>query len=920
MNLPKGIDFIYRFTPDGQLTYLNPLALSTLGLTEEELVGHYYYEFIRPDYRDRVVEFYWRQFRSGQSSTYYEFPFVAQGVEIWIGQTIELIMEEGRIKEVLGIARPINELRQAKEDLQKTDQHLLTLLQHLDAAILIENEEAKVQYVNQHFCDYFQLLANPEDIIDAHSDEVCRQISPLFLAEEEFQANWKRIVTVQQIIRGQRIELSDGRVMDRDYIPLLRNGSYQGHMWVYRDVTMRHLTEQALKESEMKYREIIENIDLGLMEVEPDETIVWANEPFLKTTGHTLESLKGRNAQEVFLNDEDRAFHKKILEETQNLRDQGETSAYELPVRNADGEQLWMLISGAPIKDISGQVVGSLGIHHNVTPQKDLQKLLEYRLNLQSVLLDLANALILFEPEKEAQVIQEALAKMGRFVKADRVYIFDYHLDRQSTSNTYEWCAEGIEPEIENLQEVPLEAIPMWYETHAAGKPMTYDDVAALEEGNAVREILEPQGIQSIITVPILVNDRLHGFIGLDAVKERKQWTEEESELLAFMAQMLAAHYLRREVQTKLSESEFRMRSVLENALDAVITINSDGLIENWNLQAEEIFKYTSEEALGKSLAGMIIPEKFAAAHDRGIKHYLETGEGPVLNQRIELVAHDKDGRHFPVELSIIPFMMGDQHYFSSFLRDITSRKQAEEDMNLALEQQKELAKMKSRLISMASHEFRTPLTTIKANAEMLEIWTQRLPEEHQAKAMKYLNRLNSETNRLSNIMTDILVLGRLESGKIDVKLRNLELVNHIKDVVDRDWSNQPDGREIGFKLTGGPRMVQIDTEMLDHILQNLIGNAFKYSPGAEPPLLHLNYEKDYMRLSVIDYGIGVPLEDQDKIFESFFRSENTRGIQGSGMGLAVVQQMCTMLGLNLRFFSEPGKGSEFVIDIPLTN
>ena len=920
MNLPKGIDFIYRFNPEGKLTYLNQLALEALGLSESAMMGRYYHEFIRADYRARVREFYQNQINSGQSSTYYEFPFVTQGVETWIGQTIELILENGELKEVLGVARPISELRKVQKDLQKTDQHLLTLLQHLDAAILIEDENGKVQYVNQHFCDYFKLDEQPEEVVSRTSGELYHQISSLFESSDEFLEGCKRIISAQEIKRSERIAMADERVMERDFIPMINAEQYQGHLWVYRDVTMRHLTQQTLKESEKKYREIIENIDLGLMEVEPDETIVWANEPFLKVTGHSIEALKGRNAREVFLNDEDRKIHDQILEQTQKLRDQGETSAYELPVRNAMGEQLWMLISGAPIKDISGKVVGSLGIHHNVTPQKKLQKLLEYRLNLQSVLLELANALMLFDPQQEAGVIQEALAKMGSFVEADRVYIFDYHLEQKSTSNTYEWCADGVAPEIENLQNVPLETIPMWFETHANGAAMVHNDVDALEKDHPVRNILEPQGIQSIITIPILVNKVLHGFIGLDSVKRKKIWSEEETELLGFMAQLLAAHYLRRDVEAQLSASEFRMRSVLENALDAVITINGEGLIENWNLQAEEIFKYKVEEVLGKSLTGLIIPEKFAAAYDRGIKHYIETGEGPVLNQRIELVAHDKGGRHFPVELSIIPFKVGERHYFSSFLRDITSRKQAEEDMNLALEKQKEVAKMKSRLISMASHEFRTPLTTIKANAEMLEMWTQALPESHQAKALKYLGRLNSETHRLSNIMTDILVIGRLESGKIEMKRRSLDLVNHIKDVIDRDWSNQPDGRVLEFKLSGGPRMVQIDSEMLDHILQNLIGNAFKYSPGEKAPELRLSYEKDYVRLSVIDYGIGVPLKDQDKIFESFFRSENTRGIQGSGMGLAVVQQMSSMLGLDLRFYSEPGRGAEFVIDIPLTN
>jgi len=134
----------------------------------------------------------------------------------------------------------------------------------------------------------------------------------------------------------------------------------------------------------------------------------------------------------------------------------------------------------------------------------------------------------------------------------------------------------------------------------------------------------------------------------------------------------------------------------------------------------------------------------------------------------------------------------------------------------------------------------------------------------------------------------------------------------------DRHFSSQEDGRELKIVLEGAPKLVRIDPEMLEHIFQNLVGNAFKYSKGKANPSLELNFGIDKVRLSVKDQGIGVPEEDQNKIFNSFYRAENTRGIQGSGMGLSVVKQMSDMQNLNLRFFSKEGEGSEFVIDIPI--
>jgi len=918
MTLPEGIDLIYRFNPEGQFIYVNENAREVFNLPKEEILGKSYLHFVREDFQEKVVRFYQQQIRERQHSTYFEFPFVVEGRETWIGQSIELVCEGDKVIELLGVARPISELREVKAHLRESDQQLLTLLTHIDAAILIEDAHSEIRYANEKFAQYFRLKEHGIDLVGKNGGEIARHIAPQFIEPEAFVQDIHTLIDGQYNRLSQRLALLDERVMERDYIPMFQDEEYAGHLWVYRDITLKSLTEQALQESEQKYREVIQNIDLGLMEVNNDETILWANESFLQSTGYQLKEIQGKHAPEVFLTEEDKKFTAKKMAETQALRSKGESSVYELPIRHRNGEQLWMMISGAPIKDISGQVIGSLGIHHNISPLKSLQKQLEYRLQLQTILLQLANALISIEKELEPQVIQKALSKLGSFVQADRVYIFDYDLDKHSTSNTYEWCGKGISPEIDNLQDVPLDALPDWIETHRNGKPMIYDRVLDLPKDHPVREILEPQGIQSIITFPIFGNGKLHGFIGFDAVQTLKQWSDDERELLEFMAQMLAGHYIRKEVELKLSASELRMRTILENALDAVITINEEGIVESWNHQAEVLFKYSEVEAKGEKLSKLIIPDKFAAAHDRGIKHYIETGEGPVLNQRIELVGHDKAGNHFPIELSIVPFKIDGKHYFSSFLNDITDRKQAEEDMAAALEQQKELAKMKSRLISMASHEFRTPLTTIKANADMLEMWTNKIPEEYQAKALKYLERLNRETNRLSNIMTDILALGRLESGRSKIKMRSIDLVSFAQDLKDRHFAPYEDGRNLVMKLRGGPQLVSGDTEMLEHIIQNLVNNAFKYSPQAEPPEMLIDFRPSKVRLSVKDHGIGIPEEEQGNIFNSFYRAENTRGIQGSGMGLSLVKQMCDMHNLNLRFFSAEGEGSEFVIDIPL--
>lgn len=791
------------------------------------------------------------------------------------------------------------------------------LLENLDVAILIEDNDRRLQYTNQAFCDYFSIPVSPKDLHGADCAEAAEASKELFLDPHYFIQHVESVLA-KEVRRGPvSFEMADQRMLEQTYIPLLKGEKKVGHLWLYRDTTMQYLSGIARKASEDKYRKIIENINLGLMEVDREEKIRWANEPFLQKTGYKLKELIGKDAREVFLFEEDRAKGIEMeLEKVNKNRMAGLSSAFEVRMRTKGNQSLWMQVSGAPIQDSNGQISGSLGIHHDVTEAKENRLALAYRSEFQSILLALAEKLLVADESSIDAAIQSALEDIGRFVNADRAYIFDYDFEAQTTSNTYEWCEEGIEPEIENLQDIPIEALEDWVETHQRGDTMVVPDVLALPKNSTLREVLEPQGIQSLITVPLYKSGGALGFIGFDAVKIKKAWSQTEQELLGFLAQLLVNHRMLSDFQHQVQESEERMRKILASAMDAVITINEEGRIEQWNVQAERIFGYQYQDVLGKELGEIIIPPKYHRAHQEGMSHFLETGEGPILNKRIELVANRKSGESFPMEMSVIPIKHEGKHFFSAFLRDITDQKKAQDDMANALEQQRELATMKSRLISMASHEFRTPLTTIKANADLLEFWSARLEEENQQKASRYLNRIIQETDRLSNIMNDLLVLGRLESGRITVNKRNVDLLDFSRELIDRVYNPESnEGRTVEVKIEGAPRLVATDLKILEHILSNLLENAWKYSPKDSNPKIILNFLASKVRVSVIDQGIGIPVEEQDRIFSTFYRASNAKESKGSGMGLAIVKQMAEMHGMDIKFFSTPKEGTEFIIE-----
>jgi PAS domain S-box-containing protein len=881
--LRPGMDMMYRIDTAGNFLYVNQALASYFNSNVNDLIGKHYLSLIDVSYRDRVTSFYKLQLNEKQISTYLEFPLDEKG--IWLGQTVELILDaQGEVIELIGILQDITHQSNTKDELDKSDFRLNSLIQNMDIAILMEDENRKVKFVNQRFCDLFKVRVKPEALIGTDCSKAAEDSKALFIDSEHFVERVETILLQRNKISNEQIFMVDERVLERDYLPIVKNDIYTGHIWYYRDVTMQHLGTMAIRESERRYREIIENIDLGLMEVDNDQNIIWANQPFLQSMGYSLNEIIGKDAKKCFIREDELPEKVDRINSINEERLKGESGVYELKLKNKLDEDVWMLISGTPIFNESHKVKGSLGIHHDITQIKKLQFTTEYRAKLQSILLDLSNEIIDLEDHNEDEIISQALSKIGSFVGADRSYIFNYDFVDESCSNTYEYCAEGISAEIENLQNIPMDALEDWLSFHIQGKVMIHENVQALSETNTIRQILEPQGIKSLITVPIISDKNLIGFIGFDSVKDYKVWNETEVELLTFLAQLLANHYSRKFFQQKLSDSA--------------------------------TFGFSAEEALGKSLTELIIPHKYRKAHSEGMKHFLNTGEGPILNSRIELVGLSKSDNHFPIELSIIPIRLKGKYVFSAFLRDITLRKKAEDDMNQAVEQSNELARMKSRLMSMASHEFRTPLTTIKANAEMLEYWSNGLEKNLRNKADRYISRLLGEVDRLTSIMNDMLVIGRLESGKTRLKKRSNDIVYLSTEIVDKNFSNEKDGRKVDVKIIGSPYFVLIDESIYEHILNNLLSNAFKYSQNAKAPVLTISFKNtNRIRLSIQDYGLGIPEEEVESVFNAFYRSENTRQIKGTGMGLAIVKQFAGIHRIDIKVFSAINVGSEFVLE-----
>ncbi|HEY9628881.1 MAG TPA: PAS domain S-box protein [Coleofasciculaceae cyanobacterium] len=373
--------------------------------------------------------------------------------------------------------------------------------------------------------------------------------------------------------------------------------------------------------------------------------------------------------------------------------------------------------------------------------------------------------------------------------------------------------------------------------------------------------------------------------------------------------------------QRKQQEQSLRLlQSVVMQAKDPIIITEATPLdlpgprILYVNQAFTKITGYEAEEALGKT-PRILQGEKTDPEALSKIRTALEAWQ-PVV---VELVNYCKDGTEFWAELSIAPVAneVGWFTHWVAIQRNITERKQAEAEIQKALEQERELRELKSRFISMASHEFRTPLATIMASSDLLKSFGHKLSEE---KKLERLNKIQAEVNNMTQLLEEVLLIGKAEAGKMQFNPTLLNLPQLCQDILD-ELGLASDRHSLTFEQVGNEAepdgLISADEKLLRHILTNLLSNAIKYSPHGGEVSLKLQYEPASITFQIQDQGIGIPLADQGHLFEPFHRASNAGSISGTGLGLAIIRYAATLHGGTIQFDSTVGLGSRFTVSIP---
>ena len=367
--------------------------------------------------------------------------------------------------------------------------------------------------------------------------------------------------------------------------------------------------------------------------------------------------------------------------------------------------------------------------------------------------------------------------------------------------------------------------------------------------------------------------------------------------------------------QESLRESEERLRSMTAAALDAIVMMDEQGCISFWNKAAQTIFGHSPEEACGKNLHALLAPSQYRDAWREGTSRFFRSGEGPAVGRMVELVALHKNGREFPVELSVAPLRLHGRWQALGIIRDITDRKRSRALLERAKEAAEAATKAKSEFLANMSHEIRTPMTAILGYTDLL------LDDAEKPEHADALTTIKRNGEYLLSLINDILDLSRIEAGRMGLEQAVCSPVAVAEEVVslmrvralakNLPLTFEPD--------PSVPRTIRTDPLRLRQILVNLIGNAIKFTQtGCVRLTLTATQEPRRLRFQVIDTGIGMTPQQAAAIFQPFTQVHGSagRGWAGTGLGLAISRRLAEMLSGTLSVESEAGLGSTFTLEI----
>lgn len=928
--------------PDYRISLVNQKVCEVLGYTKEELLDKNWLSFLGNPSERKTLQILFDRAMKGKSklSEYFERPIGTRTEKNRLIRWRNAILKDanGQVTGLICSGVDLTEQKAAEAELLESESRNRAILQAIPDVILLHDRGGKVLSIQAS--DSNQALFRPEKMEG-------RIVSELFPKETALQMEHKiRKCLEEQVV--VRLEFSVDTKKERKYIEIryvpLNNQQVMG---VARDITQAKSIQQILN---LRNR-ALEAAGNGILISDarmPDMPIIYCNEAFTTITGYPREEILGRNCR--FLQGTDR--DQKGIAVIRKALKKGKSSNVVIRNYRKDGSLFWNELTITPIFNGSGSPTHFIGVQNDISElifeakQKDhIRKILE-AINQDLALEDVAGAIMEFVKSR----IPDLSAHLALKLPDSNVL--------KSVGGSGMSKSLGHKLEYISLDETsncPCQ------KANYSKKRVIFEDLSKVKVISPFIGILKKDGNKSSWSYPILSSDnKVLGtctFFGRQIGKPRK----DQVHIIRDAIQLASLAMERHLTQKSLEESKQKLEQYAKNLENDVAqrTMEVESTVKkllktNSNLE-EQI--HTRKEAEKRATASKVLfgaiaknfPKGVIMVFDKDLKYVHLEGEeldrmgllhwrfkeksimktpGLSENQLADLKSKINctlGGSHLSFELTQgtnvyavnstpLPLKDGTGQALMVF-SNVTEHKKAEQELLRTLHIEQQLNELKSRFISMASHEFRTPLSAIHSSAIL--IGKQNGPGKEE-KRLRYLNQIKKNVRNLVVILNDFLSLGKLEEGKIKYQPYSFDLLNLIGSVLEELESSLKVGQHFaeGFEMSALP--VTLDPKLVRQILVNLLSNAIKYSPENCPIFIQIDKDRGYLKICIQDKGIGIPEEEQGQLFERFFRAGNAVNIPGTGLGLHIVKQYTELMGGNISFHSRLDEGSTFCLHLPI--
>lgn len=372
-----------------------------------------------------------------------------------------------------------------------------------------------------------------------------------------------------------------------------------------------------------------------------------------------------------------------------------------------------------------------------------------------------------------------------------------------------------------------------------------------------------------------------------------------------------------------IEQSKEIFNLLFEAVSEGIIVVDDRQNIVATNSSSDDMFGYKKDELLSKHL-NKLIPSQYHSKHNKHFKEFMIHDNKRKMGIGVEVYGIKKNAKIFPIELGLNPFKVNNNNYVMAILVDITERRiytetlentveERTRQLREALKKERDLNDLKTKFLSLVSHEFKTPLSGIQSSAILLEKYHL---SEHQEKREKHIRTIFNEVQSLNNIIDDFLSIEKLEAGKVKYNFKTFRLSKILNEVIYEANMVLKEGQRIKYPENIEGITMHQDEKILKLTLSNLINNAIKYSPENSSIEIEIKQDREFTFLTVKDFGIGIPKKDQENIFSRYFRAGNVTLIQGTGIGLNIAKGHVENLGGTIYFESEENKGSNFTVKL----